>query len=167
MKLSEHFNLEEFTKSSTAEKHKINNTPSAQHLSNLKAVVDTILEPVRKHFNKPIKINSGYRGPELNKAVGGASSSQHCNGEAVDFEIEGIPNKTVADWVTENLPFDQCILEFYNPKEGANSGWVHVSYKKTGQNRKQKLIAEKDGTKTVYKPVNDFDATNDYNKYKK
>ena len=167
MKLSEHFELDEFIKSPTADKLKISNAPSPEHLANLKNVVENILEPVRKYFNKPVKINSGYRGPELNKAVGGAASSQHCNGEAVDFEIDGIPNKTVADWVTENLEFDQCILEFYNPKEGANSGWVHASYKKGGPNRKQKLIAEKDGSKTVYKPITDFDPTNDYNKYKK
>lgn len=151
-KLSEHFNLNEFTVSSTAKRLKIDNEPKGEHLKNLQYVVDNILEKVRKHFGKPVTINSGYRSPALNKAVGGASTSQHCNGEAADFEINGIANKEVAEWVADNLDFDQCILEFYNPKEGLNSGWVHVSLKRDGKNRKQKLTALKDGKKTVYKP---------------
>jgi len=152
MQLSEHFNLKEFTKSETAIRKRIDNTPNAQHAQNLKNVCEKILEPVRRHFNKPIRINSGYRGPALNAAVGGSSKSQHCNGEAVDFEIDGLPNPELAKWVTENCEFDQCILEFYDPKEGPNSGWVHASYTATGTNRKQKLTAVTVGGKTVYKP---------------
>ena len=151
MQLSEHFNLKEFTKSETAIRKRIDNTPNSVHATNLKAVCEKILEPVRKHFGKPVRINSGYRGPALNAAVGGSSKSQHCNGEAVDFEIDGLPNPELAKWVSENCDFDQIILEFYDPKEGPNSGWVHASYS-AGKNRKQKLTAVTVGGKTVYKP---------------
>jgi putative chitinase len=152
MQLSEHFNLKEFTKSETAIRKRIDNTPNAAHAENLKNVCEKILEPVRKHFGKPVRINSGYRGPALNAAVGGSSKSQHCNGEAVDFEIDGLPNPELAKWVAENCEFDQIILEFYDPKEGPNSGWVHASIKRDGSNRKQKMTAVTINGKTVYKP---------------
>jgi len=152
MQLSEHFNLKEFTKSETAIRKRIDNTPNAQHAQNLKNVCEKILEPVRRHFGKPVRINSGYRGPALNAAVGGSSKSQHCNGEAVDFEIDGLPNPELAKWVSENCDFDQIILEFYDPKEGPNSGWVHASVKGDGSNRKQKMTAVTVNGKTVYKP---------------
>ncbi len=151
MKLSEHFNLKEFTKSETATRKRIDNTPNLEHANNLRMVCENMLEPVRKHFGKPVRINSGYRGPALNKAVGGSAKSQHCNGEAVDFEIDGLPNPDLAKWVAQNCDFDQIILEFYDPKEGPNSGWVHASYSK-GKNRKQKLTAVTVNGKTVYKP---------------
>ena len=86
----------EFTKSETAIRKRIDNTPNAAHAQNLKNVCEKILEPVRNHFGKPVRINSGYRGPALNSAVGGSSKSQHCNGEAVDFEIDGLPNPDLA-----------------------------------------------------------------------
>ncbi len=152
MQLSEHFNLKEFTKSETAIRKRIDNTPNAEHAQNLKNVCEKILEPVRRHFGKPVRINSGYRGPALNAAVGGSSKSQHCNGEAIDFEIDGLPNPELAKWVSENCEFDQIILEFYDPKEGPNSGWVHASYTSKGPNRKQKLTAVTEKGKTVYKP---------------
>lgn len=158
MNLSPHFTLDEFINSPTAKAKGISNSPTAEHLKNMIELAQAILEPVREHFGKPIKINSGYRSPELNKAIGGASSSQHCNGQAVDFEIEGIPNRDVAEWLTKNLIFDQCILEFWIAKE-ANSGWVHASYKKGGINRKQKLVAQKNGVKTVYQVVTTFPAS--------
>ena len=151
MQLSEHFNLKEFTKSETAIRKRIDNTPNSVHATNLKAVCEKILEPVRNHFGKPVRINSGYRGPALNAAVGGSSKSQHCNGEAVDFEIDGLANPELAKWVAANCEFDQIILEFYDPKEGPNSGWVHASYS-AGKNRKQKLTAVTENGKTVYKP---------------
>ena len=151
MQLSEHFNLKEFTKSETAIRKRIDNTPNSVHATNLKAVCEKILEPVRNHFQKPVRINSGYRGPALNSAVGGSSKSQHCNGEAVDFEIDGLANPELAKWVAANCDFDQIILEFYDPKEGPNSGWVHASYSE-GKNRKQILTAVSVSGKTVYKP---------------
>jgi putative chitinase len=151
MQLSPHFKLNEFTKSDTAIRKRIDNTPGPTHASNLKKVCEKILEPVRNHFGKPVRINSGYRGPALNAAVGGSSKSQHCNGQAVDFEIDGLPNPELAKWVSQNCEFDQIILEFYNPKEGPNSGWVHASYAE-GANRKQILTAVMEKGKTVYKP---------------
>ncbi len=151
MQLSPHFKLSEFTKSDTAIRKRIDNTPGPAHAANLKKVCEKILEPVRNHFQRPVRINSGYRGPALNAAVGGSSKSQHCNGQAVDFEIDGLPNPELAKWVSENCEFDQIILEFYNPKEGPNSGWVHASYNE-GNNRKQKLTAVTEKGKTVYKP---------------
>ena len=152
LQLSEHFNLKEFTRSETAIRKRIDNTPNAEHAENLKKVCEKILQPVRNHFGKPVRINSGYRGPALNAAVGGSSKSQHCNGMAVDFEIDGLPNPELAKWVSENCEFDQIILEFYDPKEGPNSGWVHASYTSKGTNRKQKLTAVTENGKTVYKP---------------
>ena len=151
MQLSEHFKLNEFTKSETAIRKRIDNTPGPAHASNLQKVCEKILEPVRKHYNKHVRINSGYRGAALNAAVGGSSKSQHCNGEAVDFEIDGLPNPDLAKWVSQNCEFDQIILEFYDPKEGPNSGWVHASYSE-GKNRKQILTAVSVNGKTVYKP---------------
>jgi len=151
MQLSEHFKLNEFTKSETAIRKRIDNTPGPAHASNLQKVCEKILEPVRKHFGKPVRINSGYRGAALNSAVGGSSKSQHCNGEAVDFEIDGLANPELAKWVAANCDFDQIILEFYDPKEGPNSGWVHASYSE-GKNRKQILTAVSVNGKTVYKP---------------
>jgi putative chitinase len=151
MQLSPHFKLSEFTKSDTAIRKRIDNPPGPAHAKNLKLVCEKILEPVRNHFGRPVRINSGYRGPALNAAVGGSSKSQHCNGMAVDFEIDGLPNPDLAKWVSENCEFDQIILEFYDPKEGPNSGWVHASYAE-GANRKQIMTAMTVNGKTVYKP---------------
>lgn len=157
-KLSEHFSLAELIVSPTAKRLGLSNVPTEVHIANMKYVCEMILEPVRAHFGKPVQINSSYRSPLVNKAVGGSKTSQHSNGEAVDFEIPGISNKVVADWVADNLLFDQVILEFYSAKDGANSGWVHVSIKRNGQNRKQRLIASKSKSGgTTYTPVSDFD----------
>ena len=157
MKLSEHFSLEELIVSPTAKKLGIPNTPTQEHIENMKYVCEKILEPVRAHFGKPVTINSSYRSPAVNAKVGGSKTSQHCNGQAVDFEIQGVSNKALADWVGDNLEFDQVILEFWSSKEGANSGWVHASIRRDGKNRKQRLIATKKGGKTTYTPVADFD----------
>lgn len=163
-KLTEHFTVEELTASNTAKARGISNEPTAEHLANMKYVCEKILEPVREHFGKPVKINSSYRSPALNVAVGGSKTSQHVNGQAVDFEIMGISNKVVADWVADNLEFDQVILEFYVEGD-KNSGWVHASIKKDGGNRKQKLIAKKDGKSTRYLPTNDFDPKDEWKKF--
>jgi putative chitinase len=150
--LSPHFSLKEMIRSETATRKGIDNTPNMTHLANLKLLCENILEPVRNHFNKPIQINSAYRGPKLNAAVGGSAKSQHCNGEAVDFEIDGMSNLELAQWVAKNTDFDQVILEFYDPKEGPNSGWVHASYSSSGKQRKSILTAVRVKGKTVYKP---------------
>ena len=162
-KLSEHFTLEELIKSPTADKLGIKNTPTPEHIENMKYLCEKVLEPVRAFFGKPITINSSYRNPEVNKAVGGVPTSQHSNGEAADYEIMGVDNKVVADWVSENVVFDQVILEFYNDGE-ANSGWVHTSIKRNGATRKQKLLAKKDGKSTKYVATTDFDPTNAWKK---
>lgn len=155
-KLTEHFALEEMTVSPTAKRLGIPNTPTAEHIENMRYCCEKILEPVRAKFG-PVTINSSYRAPLVNTAVGGSKTSQHVNGQAIDFEVKGVSNKVVADWVADNLEFDQVILEFYTAGD-KNSGWVHASIKKGGGNRKQRLIATKSkagGTK--YTPVADFD----------
>ena len=137
MKLSQHFSLEEMTKSQTAVRKKIDNTAPPEVVENLKALCENVLEKIRLHFGRPIMVNSGYRGPKLNKAIGGAKTSQHMTGQAADIEIPGISNKILFCWIRDNLNFDQLILEFH--KEGVpDSGWVHVSWNSNG-NRKQVL----------------------------
>lgn len=155
-KLTEHFTVEEMIVSPTAKKLGLSNVPTAEHIENMRYCCEKILEPVRAKFG-PVTINSSYRAPLVNKAVGGSKTSQHVNGQAIDFEVKGVDNKKVADWVADNLEFDQVILEFYAAGD-KNSGWVHASIKKEGGNRKQRLIATKSkagGTK--YTPVADFD----------
>ena len=149
MKLSANFTLQEFTKSQTALRLGIDNTPEGEHLEAAKALFANVVQPVRDNFG-PTVINSGYRSPALNEAVGGSSKSQHCKGEAVDLECPGVPNAEVAQWIVDNLDFDQVILEFYTPGV-PDSGWVHVSYRADGENRKSILTAMKEDGKTVYK----------------
>jgi len=149
VRLSKNFTLQEFTKSQTALRQGINNIPNEEHLESAKTLFEKVVQPVREKFGVTV-INSGYRGPALNVAVGGSSNSQHCKGEAVDIECPGTPNYDVAKWISDNLDFDQLILEFYTPGI-PNSGWVHVSYKAEG-NRKSILTAMKENGKTVYKP---------------
>ena len=139
MQLSDHFTLSELTKSSTAERRGIDNEPGPSEIENLILVCDQILEPVREHYGIPFAPNSGFRGLELNRAIGSSDGSQHVKGEAVDFEVPGIANKDVALWVMENCEFDQLILEFY--KEGIpDSGWVHCSYTIDKENRKSARV---------------------------
>ena len=136
MQLSKHFTLEEMEKSQTATRRNIKNKAGSGEIKNLGDLCYEVLEPVRAKFDKPVTITSGYRSPELSEAIGSKATSQHCSGEAVDFEIAGVSNLQVALWLTNNCSFDQCILEFYTGE--ANSGWIHVSYK-DGSNRKQVL----------------------------
>ena len=145
--LSKNFTLTEFTKSQTALRLGIDNTPSEEHLAAAKLLFENVVQPVRDHFG-PTVINSGYRGPALNEAIGGAATSQHCRGEAVDIECPGVPNHEVAEWIQNNLEYDQLILEFYTLGI-PDSGWVHVSYIPE-DNRKQSLTAVKQDGKTVY-----------------
>ena len=149
MKLSNNFSLQEMTKSQTALRKGIDNTPTEEHTANLQALCQNVLQPVREYYARPVTVNSGYRGPALNEAIGGASSSQHCRGQAADIEIPGISNYELANHISQNLDYDQLILEFYTPGD-PNSGWVHVSYNPEG-NRKQDLTAMKENGKTVYK----------------
>ena len=151
MQISKHLSLAEVSRSETAKRKGINNTPSGEHLENFKKLAENIFEPIREHFGVPIHISSGYRSKELNAAVGGSSSSQHCQGEAIDIDMDGSPNgvtnKMVFDYIKDNLNFDQMIWEFGND---TNPDWVHVSYESTGKQRKQILRAIRSGGKTIY-----------------
>ena len=136
MQLSKHFTLEEFEKSQTATRKGITNKAGSGEIKNLGDLCYEVLEPVRVKFDKPVTITSGYRSPELSEAIGSKATSQHCLGEAADFEIAGVSNLEVALWIQNHCDFDQLILEYYTGE--ANSGWIHVSYK-DGSNRKQVL----------------------------
>lgn len=124
MMLSKNFSLAELTKSQTAERKGIPNTPTADHIYNLTALCENILQPIRNEFGSFI-VSSGYRSPELCEAIGSKATSQHAKGEAADFEVAGVSNYKLATWIKENLPFDQLILECF---QGGNSGWIHCSY---------------------------------------
>ena len=139
--------LKELLFSETATRLGIDNSPTDQILINLQTLIYEVIEPIINQFGD-IKITSGYRSPELCKAIGSSPTSQHAFGMAVDCEVLGVPNKELADWVVNHLEFDQCILEFWKPEE-VNSGWVHISYNKAG-NRKMYLRAYKANNRTVY-----------------
>ena len=149
MQLSKNFTMAEFIKSDTATKLGIDNTPEGEHLENAKELFENVVQKVRDHFG-PTVINSGYRSPELNEAVRGSKTSQHCHGQAADIEVPGVANAEVAQWIVDNTDFDQVILEFYTPGI-PDSGWVHVTYKNPEDNRKSVLTAMKEDGKTVYK----------------
>ena len=151
MKLSENFSLVELTKSQTAERKGINNTPSTEHQDNLKSLCTHVLQPVRDHFSRVVSVSSGYRSEALCLAIGSKTTSQHAKGEAADFEIYGLSNKELADWINENLYYDQLILEYWKEEE-PNSGWVHCSFSLNG-NRKQYLRAYKENGSTKYEPI--------------
>ena len=148
MKLTANFSLEELTKSETALRFDLDNEPNDEQLANLVALCECVLQPVRDHFGKGVKVNSGLRTPEVNAKVGGSKTSDHCKGMAADIEIPGVANAELAKWITDNLEFRQVILEFYTPGI-PDSGWVHVSYN-AGDNKKQVLTATKQNGKTVY-----------------
>ena len=152
MKLSDNFSLNELTKSQTAERKGIDNTPGPNHQENLKSLCEMILQPVRDHFGQVVSVSSGYRSQELCVAIGSSTQSQHAKGEAADFEIFGVSNKELADWINENLDYDQLILEYWKGEDEPNSGWVHCSYT-NGSNRKQYLRAYKENGSTKYEPV--------------
>lgn len=151
MRISDHISYEEATKSQTATRKGIDNNPTMMDLDRMKLVAEKCFEPIRNYFKVPISINSFYRSPKLNKAIGGSTTSQHVTGEAIDIDaIEGtgLTNKEIFDWAKANLDFDQLIAEF--PDSKGTPEWVHISYKKIG-NRKQVLTAVKSGSKTIYK----------------
>jgi hypothetical protein len=140
MKLSEHFSLEEMTKSQTALRRNLPNQPSEAQTEALVLLCENVLEPVRSHFSIPFTPSSGYRSAELCVAIGSSVSSQHAKGEAADFEVPSISNLELCTWIINNLDFDQLILECYT---GGNTGWVHCSYKAEG-NRREVLTYDKE-----------------------
>jgi hypothetical protein len=148
MNLSANFSLKELTKSDTATRLGIDNTPNQETIDNLKMLCEKVLQPVREHFGKSVTVNSGYRSPESNAAVGGSKTSDHCKGQAADIEIAGVPNAELAQWIMNNLDYTQLILEFYT--QGIpDSGWVHVSFDPKNL-KKQELTAVKVAGKTQY-----------------
>jgi zinc D-Ala-D-Ala carboxypeptidase len=149
MNLTANFTLSEMVKSETALRHDMDNTPGEAEIAALRLLCEKILQPVRDHYGKGVKCNSGYRAPAVNQKVGGSPTSDHCKGQAADIEIPGVPNADLAVWIMENLEYTQLILEFYT---GApDSGWVHVSYDPANL-KKQNLTATKKDGKTVYLP---------------
>jgi uncharacterized protein YcbK (DUF882 family) len=128
MKLSKNFSLKEMTASQTAERKGINNNPNEDQINKLKMLCENLLQKVRDHYSKVVTVSSGYRSPELCVAIGSSQNSQHAKGEAADFEIFGLSNAELCKWITDNLEFDQMILEYHKLEE-PNSGWIHCSYK--------------------------------------
>lgn len=150
MNLTANFTLEELVKSEIALRTGMDNTPNVVEVENLKILCEKVLQPVRDHFGKGVKVNSGFRHPTVNAAVGGSKTSDHCKGQAADIEIPGVPNAELAEWIRDNLDFTQLILEFYTPGV-PDSGWVHVSYDAANL-KKQVMTATKQSGKTVYLP---------------
>ena len=146
MQISKHLTLEECTRSATADKLGIvNNNPNQSVIDNMKLLAEKVFEPIREHFKAPIHVSSVYRGLNLNQAIKGSITSQHCAGQAMDIDMDskGKPtNKEVFDYIRKNLEFDQLINEF-------DCSWIHVSYVK-GKNRKQVLKAKKVNGRTTY-----------------
>ena len=150
MKLTQNFSLSELTRSQTATRRGIDNQPNDEQLANLVALCECVLQPIRDHFKTSVRISSGLRVPELNAAIGGSTTSDHCRGLAADIEVPPIDNLELARWVEgSGLAFRQLILEYYDGTP--DSGWIHVSYD-PADNKRQVLTATKQGGKTVYLP---------------
>jgi hypothetical protein len=148
--LTANFSLHELSKSETALRLGLDNTPDDEATENLRLLCEKVLQPVRDHYGKGVKVNSAYRSPESNAAVGGSKTSDHCKGMAADIEIPGVANADLAQWIMDNLDYTQLILEFYTPGI-PDSGWVHVSYDPNNL-KKQELTATKVAGKTQYLP---------------
>jgi len=146
--LSTNFSLKELTKSSTATRKGINNSPHTEQTVNLTHLAINVLQRVRDHHGSTT-ISSGLRVLELNRAIGSSDTSQHVKGEAADMECPGVDNLELAKWMVENLDFDQLILEGYEEGD-TNSGWIHVSYKADGSNRKKVMTATFPNGKAKY-----------------
>ena len=150
MKLSKNLSLGEFTRSQTAKRKGIDNSPSEKHLEAAKLLAENIFQPIRECFAVPIFISSGYRSDALNEAIGGSKTSQHSKGEAIDIDMDhrnGPENEEIFHYIRENLPFDQLIWEFGNNER---PDWVHVSYNSAGEQRGQILTAKRNSSGKVY-----------------
>jgi hypothetical protein len=148
--LTKNFSLAEMVKSETALRHDMENNPGSEEVNNLLNLCANVLQPIRDHYQKGVKVNSGYRSPDVNAKVGGSRTSDHCRGMAADIEIPGVPNADLARWIKDSLSYTQLILEFYTPGV-PDSGWVHVSYDPPNL-KKQDLTATRRDGKTVYLP---------------
>ena len=150
--ISNHISSKEGVYRRTATRLNIDNTPTDEHERNMVLVAEEIFEPLRTYVGGPIKINSFYRSPELNRAIGGSSKSQHCKGQAIDIDdtFGKMSNAEMYEFIKENLDFDQMIWEFGNDK---NPDWVHVSYVSPEKNRNRCLKAYKEKGKTNYQII--------------
>ena len=147
--ISKHVSYKEGVYSITALRLGLKNDPSDVHLANMRLISEKVFEPLRMHVGGPIKINSFYRGPELNKAIGGSAKSQHCHGQAIDIDdtFGHATNAEMYNWIKDNLNFDQMIWEFGDDN---NPAWVHVSYVNDSDNRNRCLKAYRENGKTKY-----------------
>ena len=147
--ISEHISYKEGVYSTTAMRLEINNDPTNKQLANMELIAKKVFEPLREWVGGAIKINSFFRCPELNKAIGGSSKSQHCKGQAIDIDdtYGRMTNAEMYHWIKEYLEFDQMIWEF---GDDDNPDWVHVSYVSEDENRNRCLKAYKDKGKTKY-----------------
>ena len=150
--ISKHISYKEGVYSNTATRKGIDNTPNDEQLNNMELIAEKVFEPLRKWVSGPIKINSFFRCPELNKAIGGSSKSQHCNGQAMDIDdtFGRVTNAEMFIWIKHNLDFDQMIWEF---GDDDNPAWVHISYISSEENRNRFLLAYKENKKTKYKVI--------------
>jgi len=150
--ISKHISYKEGVYSRTATRLNIKNNPNAEQMKNMVAIAEEVFEPLRMWVNGPIKINSFFRSPELNKAIGGSSKSQHCHGQAIDIDdtFGRATNAEMFEFIKKHLDFDQIIWEFGDED---NPDWVHVSYVSEEQNRNRCLQAYKENGKTKYKVI--------------
>lgn len=145
MQLSKHLSRAEFERSDAATNYGISNTMNSGQLAKAMALAINCFEPIREHLGKPIRVNSGYRSPAVNKRIGGALTSQHSLGEAIDLDLH---DRDLFEWIIDNVTFDQLIAEF---PSGGKASWFHISFRE-GRNRKQVLVAIKKAGKTTYLP---------------
>ena len=150
--ISKHISYKEGVYSNTAIRRGIDNTPTDDHLHFMKIIAEEVFEPLRTYVGGPIKINSFYRCPELNTAIGGSATSQHCKGQAMDIDdtFGKMTNAEMYYWIKENIDFDQMIWEFGNDD---NPAWIHISYVSEDKNRNRCLKAYKENKKTKYKII--------------
>ena len=151
-RISEHISYKEGIKSNTATRLGIKNTPDDYQITNMVNIGVNVFEPLREYVGGPIRISSFYRCEELNRAIGGSSRSQHCEGRAIDLD-DTLGHKTNAEmykYIKDNLSFDQLIWEF---GDDTNPDWIHVSYVHPDENRKRCLRAERTNGKTTYRVI--------------
>ena len=147
--ISEHISYKESTNSITAIRRGIDNTPNDEQLANMELIAEKVFEPLREWVGGPIKINSFFRCPDLNKAIGGSRKSQHCQGQAIDIDdtYKVVANSDMYNYIKNNLDFDQLIWEFGDDN---NPNWVHVSYVSKEDNRNRCLKAYREQGKSKY-----------------
>lgn len=151
IQLSKNFKLSELVKSSTADRHGIDNWPTDPDvIENLRDITEHILQPVRDHYGVAFAPNSGYRCLKLNRLLKSSDKSKHRFGQAVDIEISGIPNKDLAEWIRDNLDYDKILLEFWYDNDPM-SGWVHVQYVSPEENRGTCFTINKNGVFTGFR----------------